>query len=1157
MFRFLKSRLFLVLLGFALLAAFIWYAGPYFAFAEYRPLESARARLIAIAVVIALWLLSLVLKRLRASRATDKLIAAVVKPATQEDRPTAEMVQLRERFEEAVATLKRKQRGAHTLYELPWYVIIGAPGSGKTTALVNSGLHFPLEQRTGKGALRGVGGTRNCDWWFTDEAVFLDTAGRYTTQDSDAASDSAGWAEFLSLLRRYRSRRPVNGVILTISAQDLLAQGSGPRDAHVDAARRRLHELNRELRIQLPVYVLVTKCDLLAGFTEYFDDLTVDGRQQVWGVTFPYERTVKGEAAAALPAEIDGLVMRLNERLLGRLEEDRDVRRRARMFAFPQQVAALRDVLADFVGEVFGTTRFDQQVLLRGLYFTSGTQEGTPVDRLLGALGRRFALAPDAVAPPAGRGKAYFIEHLLKHVLFAESGLAGVNRRLEVKKAASQLGAYAAMAFVAAAGVLALSVSYHRNRAYLAEIDAEVSALRQAPRVASASLDTLLPRLDAVRAVVESARRYADDQPWSMRWGLFQGTSIGNAAADAYLRELDGALLPQVAARFRQRLVDYGPEPEKLYEYLKAYLMLGQPQHLERAQLAYLADREWEAAYGDSPDTRASLSSHFHRLLEWRETLRPIPLDESLVAQARSAVRRASIARLIYDRLLLTYATDEARALHLDVALGIGANQVFRRKSGTSLADPIPGIYTRAVFEEITSRDTAALVKEFESDRWVWGDEGLTLSGSSKLAAEVIDIYEKEYIAAWDAVMRDLQPVPFPTLEKITQALGTLAAPTSPLRALLLTVDENTFLVKPPEAGKDGGVLASAQRGVRDRFDKIFGAAKGAAAPPGIQITTHFAPVHRLVAGAPAPIDGVLAKLGQIQQQLAAVGGSVGQTSPTEALVKSGAGALLRSLQDESTALPPLVRALVTQIGGRTEQITLTAAASELDAKYRSEVLRECSAITSDRYPFATGSTYDVPLADFGRLFGPNGIFDSFFKANLAPLVDTTRSPWTWRAGAPSGVSPGMLAKFEVAQHIRETFFGTGAPLPELRFTVTPADLDAAATRFTLEIDGQTFDYRHGPERSWPAVWPGPNPGVAAATFEARSGGGPNNLVFQGPWALFRLIDAAQVRRDTDVRYIVSFQKGEHVGRVKIEAASIRNPLATRDVQQFRCVPLS
>src|SRR5205085_2105799 len=143
---------------------------------------------------------------------------------------------------------------------------IGAPGSGKTTALVNSGLNFPLEQRSGPGAVRGVGGTRNCDWWFTDEAIFLDTAGRYTTQDSDAASDSAGWAEFLALLKKYRKRRPLNGIILTISAQDLMVEGGSARETHVAAARRRLSELTKELRIQLPVYLLVTKVDLVAGF---------------------------------------------------------------------------------------------------------------------------------------------------------------------------------------------------------------------------------------------------------------------------------------------------------------------------------------------------------------------------------------------------------------------------------------------------------------------------------------------------------------------------------------------------------------------------------------------------------------------------------------------------------------------------------------------------------------------------------------------------------------------------------------------------------------------------------------------------------------------------------------------------------------------------
>src|SRR5678816_334852 len=209
MFAFLK-RTAVVLIGLLLIVGFIWFAGPYFAFADFRPLESETARLLAIALVVACWLFFRLMKRLRAYRASDRLLTAVVaQPQPEKARPPAEVAKLRERFEEAIAGLKQQRRGGHSLYDLPWYVIIGAPGSGKTTALLNSGLKFPSDQRLGKVA--GVGGTRNCDWWFTDEAIFLDTAGRYTTQDSDAASDSAGWAEFLALLLKYRKRRPVNG----------------------------------------------------------------------------------------------------------------------------------------------------------------------------------------------------------------------------------------------------------------------------------------------------------------------------------------------------------------------------------------------------------------------------------------------------------------------------------------------------------------------------------------------------------------------------------------------------------------------------------------------------------------------------------------------------------------------------------------------------------------------------------------------------------------------------------------------------------------------------------------------------------------------------------------------------------------------------------
>jgi type VI secretion system protein ImpL len=1160
--KFFKRRAVLVFLGLVLLSLFIGYGGPYLAFAEFKPLESFLARLIAIGVLVAFWLLSLLLKKLRAARASSKLAQAVAAqrgPAVR-DGASREAAQLRERFEEAMATLKKTQRSGRNLYELPWYVFIGPPGSGKTTALVNSGLKFPLEQRFGKEALRGVGGTRNCDWWFTDEAVLLDTAGRYTTQDSDESADSAGWAEFLGLLTKYRKRRPLNGVIVTLSAWDLMTHTPAEREANVAAVRRRLDELNRHLKVRLPVYLMVTKCDLISGFSEYFEDLSGEGRAQVWGMTFSPERSTSGTAAEDFQPEFDALIERLNQRLFGRIEEERDTRRRTAAFAFPQQTAGLRNFIAAFVTEVFASTRFDGRLLLRGVYFTSGTQEGTPIDRLMSAIGRGFAVAPDAVAAgAAGRGKAYFIEKLLRDVMFAEAGLAGVNRRRELQKAALQLGAYAALILLAVVGVIALSVSYGRNKSYLTDVAASLDQLNTAPLpTPQQTLAQMVPGLDALRNVVDAANRYRGRLVWTMRWGLFQGAAVGEEAREAYQRELNGSLLPRIADGFKLRLQSSASQPDKLYQYLKAYLMLGEPEHLDKAQLAFLVDLDWQDAFATQPDVLQSLTAHLHSLIEDQDRLRPLPLDDVLVAQTRNTVRQASLPRLMYNQLKLKHVDDTSHDLRLDIAAGIGAERVLARKSGKKLSDPVPGLYTRAVFDQVSALGIG-LVKQFLQDNWVMGDSAFDMQGMARMASQVMDVYADDYIQTWDGIVHDVQVVPLRNLAQTAEVLGILGSTTtSPLKGLLTTVEANTNLTKPAEGGATAAsVAAAAEKAVMNPLNKLFGNKPAAGAvSPAEKITAHFAAINQLVAGPPggAPIDRVVAQVAQIQQKISGLGTGVGETNPLDALAKSGQGDALKALQVQASTLPPPIGALVAQVGGRSESLAVGQARGELDQRYQQQVVKACEQIASGRYPFNTNSGIDVPLADFGRLFGVGGIFDGFFKDNLTALVDTTRSPWVWRAGGggPAGASTAMLRQFEAAQQIREAYFGSSGPLPEQQFTATPGDLDAAATRFTLELDGQTIDYRHGPVRSMPMRWPGPSPGAVTATFEDRSGSKPH-LAFQGPWAWFRLLDAATVKAETDVRFDVAVQSGGHLASVVIEANSIRNPYQKSVVHQFRC----
>jgi type VI secretion system protein ImpL len=661
-------------------------------------------------------------------------------------------------------------------------------------------------------------------------------------------------------------------------------------------------------------------------------------------------------------------------------------------------------------------------------------------------------------------------------------------------------------------------------------------------------LESRLPRLDAIRAVDESANRYAaDGAPLAMRWGLFQGNALGNAARDAYARELNDVFLSQVTARFRQRLLDYAAEPEKLYEYLKGYLMLGDPAHFDPQQLAYLADLEWEAAYGNSPQVRDSVARHFRTLLNSGK-IRAQPLDTTVVSQARNTLGQASKAGLVYRYLKIQYARDTKRALRLDQEAGLGADRVLRRKSGVSLSTPLPSLYTKAVFNEITSTGTAGLVTQFSDEQWVWGSEGPTLVGSASLAIDLLDVYEKDYIAFWDRIIADIEPVPTGGLRNTKEALAILSGPTSPLRGLLKAVDTHTFLVAP----KDPAAESSSIKGrLADVFNSAAGKVGIPTSAPGTQVTAHFAPIHRLVTGegGPPPIDSVLRTLEQIQQKLAPLGDEVGARPPDANSIRE-IGELAKTLERDAAPLPPTISAVARAMGTSSASAVRSTTSSNVGTGFAQNILKDCRDLVNGRYPFAPGSMTDIPIADFERLFAPNGLFDAYVQKELQPLVNTTRTPWTWRTDA-SGAQVGggvSLAVFESAQRIREMFFRSSKA--ELRFTVTADGLDRTSTRVAIDVDGQQVINRHDPPRPWPMTWPGPKSGVASLMFEPT--GGPN-AAFEGPWALFRLIESGRLERESDVRYLLTLGRGGREVQLRIEADSVRNPFGKNDLQRFRC----
>ena len=236
-------------------------------------------------------------------------------------------------------------------------MFIGPPGVGQDHGADQFGPALPACAATRRiAAIGGVGGTRNCDWWFADEAVLIDTAGRYTTQDSDAAVDQAGWQGFLDLLKRSAARQPLNGVVVAIRLADIAALAEARTAAHARAIRRRINELTtssacgcRSMRVHQGRPDRRLRRVLRRSGREE--------REQVWGMTFPLDKPESGSRVRS--AEFRRLLARLNERMLERLQAERSAERRALIYGFPLQVAILAQPLSEFLSRGFGGSRLD------------------------------------------------------------------------------------------------------------------------------------------------------------------------------------------------------------------------------------------------------------------------------------------------------------------------------------------------------------------------------------------------------------------------------------------------------------------------------------------------------------------------------------------------------------------------------------------------------------------------------------------------------------------------------------------------------------------------------------------------------------------------------------------------------------------------------
>ncbi len=1174
--KFLQNHKRWLIGGFAIsaMALIVWLVGPLIDIGDPRLFEAPGRRGFIIILIVLSWLSWEGVRLWRQRRSNRELIdqlGQVEDPDAAQSREEAEA--LRGRFTEALDTLKstRLGGGARMLYQLPWYMFIGAPGSGKTTALVNSGLKFPLAQAgVGGAALGGIGGTRNCDWWFTDDAVLIDTAGRYTTQDSNAKVDQAAWGAFLDLLKRYRPRQPINGILVTLSIGDLLTQEAGERESYARVVRQRIEDLQRHLGLQFPVYVFVTKCDLISGFNEFFSGWNAEQRAQVWGTTFDFDLKTRtaGDAIEGFSKTFPGLVTRLNQLLLDRLQDERDPERRVDLYSFPQQFASIGPLVTEFLEAAFSDSKYSIKPIVRGLYFTSGTQQGAPIDRVLASLANALALggAGSRKGVPQGMAKSYFIQKVLTQVVFPEAGLAGHSEQREQRLRLLNWGLIGLCGLLGIGLTIAWTASYLNNREGLQRAEAVAQSARASlvavPAPSDNDLPVLVDALNQLQKIPISIHDPVDQPVLAMRWGLYQGRKVDDQVQERFRFALQQGLLPRIALQLERIMAAPQSKPEYVYAALKTYIMLYERERLERGFFMSSVSDLW-GSMGMDAGVRELAVSQLRALIEAGDLQveRFHPRNRALETSARERVAGLSLSDRTYNNLLRLSEAGGAAPLRLSELVGPSGVAVFERTSGVSMSEPVPLIFTREGYRKVAKPRIRELVTELGAEEaWVLGRRSSGMSDSDII--EVEGVVQRrllvEYQSFWQGVLSDLRVRRIDGIKTAMSTAQTLGQSDSPLKRLVTAVADQTRLSTPDlqaEAGAaageaavrklketatsaTSGIFGSQAAQIIDRATHVRGAP---ARSPEQDLEEQFSHLRRLVGdGKSGDIDSALTLINEIYNELVAM----------QQKISSGQGIV------EIPQIFGRAEGQATRYGDPVTKAILALssyAKREASGGVQKEVKvgvggasSVCQRAIPGRYPFSRSAAQDVGVQDFVNVFKVGGDLDTYFQSNLAQYVDKSGGVWRLKAsgeGAPP-VSAGTLRQFQNAEVIRTAFLSGGAAAS----VVVDVSVVSGDAEVGLDYDGANHKLRVG-SGSARLAWPA-RPGIQLSI------NGQPAVSADGAWALFRLIDkGARDPSSTGDRIRVGYAAASGSRAVlEVRAGSAAfNPFRLRELDSFGC----
>jgi type VI secretion system protein ImpL len=1098
----------------SLLSLVIWYGGPFIAIADFAPLAQPIKRLYTIMGSILTWVFIINFFNIKPS--LHKALPFMI----NNPELAKKLIALDTRFKSAVHFLKKTfvmQHGKDTrLLHLPWYILIGTPHSGKTTLLANSNIQFVLARKFKHNNFQTMQASEACDWWVTKDVVLVDVPGTYINSrlKNPANTDNHFhhkisphnilWKNFLSLLKKYRGKQALDGVIITLPLPELIAQQHHGKERILLEIKQRSAELREEFGNDLHFHLVITKCDLLPGFMEFFSDSGADELSQAWGVTMPVKYN-KENFVDIFVSRFNTLIKRLNKQLIWRLHQERNPAHRPQIKDFPLHIERLKESILSAARTLeIAETRLN----LQGIYLTSAVQfpvearttnnlyeVSTSLSLQSSQLIRHLAATPS---------KAYFIRQLFVRGLGTTASLPP-TRFVFKWKDRPYIYSTAISLILLTVGIFGTQFRHHlqQTNAIKAGFAQYQHALRQ-PDWQSSHIADALPLFHALQKAIQNT----------------EGSPLSHTdrerAITAYHQALQKIVLPEIKHSLESYLTKTtNKNPQGLYIALKAYLMLDDTAHYQPDFIFHALQFAAPTWFNNNDSGDVTQQIHAALTLAWQ----PMSLSPELINYSRKQMLNLVPAEIGYA-ILKSYP---ANTISLDTNT---ENQLA--PISKAIMDQIPRIFTAANFSDIYNRQIPMAAAEVASNNWILGTGELPLD-TAALTLQLRNLYVANYIDAWESTVANIGFATPKSLAEVDAKIVNLNSTNSSLLQLLQTIKENTgftpISTRSPKLLEINALLHPGANQPNSELYKIFTALNQLHAD--LQIILHA-------------------------NDSTAIAFQAAVTHLHNTAINPDSISQLFLIAERS---PAPVKNWLENIATESWHYVLQDAGNFIERHWQVDVMTVYNAQLANRFPFIANAEQEVSLEQFSKFLGTQGVLATFFQTYLQPFADNSNKTWTWKKVHNQQIpfSDIALNQIQHAAHVQRAFFPGSSNQPALRFTLQPISLEANTKSFQLNVEGQVVQYDKTTQPiSQTLTWPGTNNIHATILNFLADNDSAFNDNNNSEWGWFRLVAKSTVKIVNPKEILLSFELNGHKANVLLFSEGRINPFLPMNLQNFR-----